>query len=101
MRHGDINLTLNRYTHTLKGQKSDALSRLPDLSLPSRERQRNIATGTDGKSDSAKSPAIDSGQQRITMDTSGQQGRDNDSKNADLGVERWPSGLRQRFAKPS
>ena len=42
MRHGDINLTLSRYTHTLKGQKSEALSRLPDLSLPSRERQRNI-----------------------------------------------------------
>ena len=35
------------------------------------------------------------------MDTCGQQSRDNDSKNADLSLERWPSGLRQRFAKPS
>lgn len=47
MRHGDINLTMSLYTHTLRGQESDAVKNLPDLSLPSRESLR--ATGTNGK----------------------------------------------------
>jgi integrase len=45
MRHSDIKLTMNRYTHTLIGQESDAVESLPDLSLPSQESQR--MTGTD------------------------------------------------------
>lgn len=45
MRHSDINLTLSRYSHTLTGQEAKAVEAMPDLSLPSREKQ--IATGTD------------------------------------------------------
>jgi integrase len=48
MRHSDINLTLSRYTHTLTGQEADAVASLPDLSLPSSEKQ--VATGTDNRS---------------------------------------------------
>jgi len=47
MRHSDINLTMSLYTHTLRGQESEAVKRLPDLSLPSRENLR--ASGTDKK----------------------------------------------------
>ncbi len=47
MRHSDINLTLSRYSHTLRGQEAEAVKKMPDLSLSSTERQ--IATGTDGR----------------------------------------------------
>jgi len=47
MRHGDINLTMSLYTHTLRGQESEAVKSLPDLSIPSSESLS--ATGTDGK----------------------------------------------------
>ena len=50
MRHSDINLTMSRYTHIFRGQESDAVAGLPDLSLPSKESNRARATGTDGKS---------------------------------------------------
>ena len=46
-RHSDINLTLNRYTHTTQGEQSEALERLPDLSSPVGRQAK--ATGTDGK----------------------------------------------------
>ncbi|MFC1636601.1 tyrosine-type recombinase/integrase [Planctomycetota bacterium] len=45
MRHGDINLTLSRYSHTLTGQEAKAVESMPDLSLPSGDKL--IATGTD------------------------------------------------------
>ena len=45
MRHSDINLTMSRYTHIFRGQESEALANLPDLSLPSKQNQK--ATGTD------------------------------------------------------
>ena len=47
MRHSDINLTMARYTHTLRGQEAEAVRSLPDLSLPTSQAQR--ATGTDGR----------------------------------------------------
>ena len=43
MRHKDINLTMSLYTHTLRGQEADAISKLPDLSKPSEQ-----GSGTDG-----------------------------------------------------
>jgi len=49
MRHSDINLTMMRYTHTLTGQESKAVESLPDLSAPSSQSQRAVATGTDDK----------------------------------------------------
>jgi hypothetical protein len=39
---------MSRYTHTLSGQEAKAVAGLPDLSLPSSEKQ--IATDTDDKS---------------------------------------------------
>jgi hypothetical protein len=48
MRHSDINLTMSRYSHVLRGQESEAIAGLPDLSLPSRQSQQAKATGTDG-----------------------------------------------------
>ena len=48
LRHSNINLTMSRYTHIFSGQESDAINRLPDLSVPSKQ-QKAIATGTDGK----------------------------------------------------
>ena len=47
MRHSDINLTMARYTHTLRGQEAEAVRRLPDLSAPKNQTQE--ATGTDGQ----------------------------------------------------
>jgi hypothetical protein len=47
-RHSDINLTMSRYSHVLRGQESEAIAGLPDLSLPSKQSQRAKATGTDG-----------------------------------------------------
>jgi hypothetical protein len=48
MRHSDINLTMSRYSHVLRGQKSEAIAGLPNLSLPSSQNQQAKATGTDG-----------------------------------------------------
>ena len=48
MRHSDINLTMSRYSHVLRGQESEAIAGLPDFSLPSKKSQRAKATGTDG-----------------------------------------------------
>jgi integrase len=45
MRHGDINLTMTRYGHTLRGQTADAVAKLPSLPLAGPEEAK--ATGTD------------------------------------------------------
>ena len=59
MRHSDVNLALNAYTHTLRGQESEAVESLPDLSFTGGQSQK--ATGTDGRkiesSESAYKPA--------------------------------------------
>ncbi|MCK5611857.1 site-specific integrase, partial [Candidatus Pacearchaeota archaeon] len=56
MRHSDINLTMSRYSHTLRGQTAKAVASLPDFTLPSRQNQK--ATGTDDSPvDSAYKPA--------------------------------------------
>ncbi|MHC4143237.1 MAG: tyrosine-type recombinase/integrase [Planctomycetota bacterium] len=69
MRHRDINLTMSLYTHTLKGQESDAVNGLPDLSAPSRQTMRK--TGTDDLGSGLQSP---DGNARTPVDTSGQSG---------------------------
>ena len=50
MRHGDINLTMSRYAHTLRGQEANAVQSLPDLSKPSEQSRQKKATGTDDSS---------------------------------------------------
>jgi integrase len=72
MRHADINLTMSRYTHVFRGQESEAVAKLPDLSLPSREKQKAVATGTDGKTDLASDLAFFGGKQWTGMDGTGQ-----------------------------
>ena len=49
MRHSYINLTMSRYIRVLTRQESKAVEALPDLSLPSADRQRAIARGTDSE----------------------------------------------------
>ena len=38
IRRGDINLTMNPYTHTLRGQEVNEGNKLPDFPTPGRER---------------------------------------------------------------
>lgn len=45
MRHADINLTMSRYTHVFRGQETEAVGKLPDLSTPPKEQQA-YKTGT-------------------------------------------------------
>jgi len=45
-----INLTMNHYTLTYRGQESAEVEKLPDLLAPSRK-QKGAATGTHGRSD--------------------------------------------------
>lgn len=49
MRHSDINLTMSRYTHTLRGAEAKAIESMPDLSRPYGQNQGpgQKATGTD------------------------------------------------------
>jgi len=47
MRHSDINLTMSRYTHTLRGAESEAIESIPDFSKPAQQSQKK--TGTDDK----------------------------------------------------
>ena len=46
-RHSTITLTMDRYTHTVLGEQSEALEVLPDLTTPISDEQR--ATGTAGR----------------------------------------------------
>ena len=75
MRHSDINLTMSRYSHTLTGQEAKAIADLPNLSIPNR--QKAVATGTDGKlvdtvqNDSKKlTPTASSGCNQLSADVS-------------------------------
>jgi len=38
---------MSRYTHTLTGQEARAVESLPDFSLPNKQAQKAIATGTE------------------------------------------------------
>jgi integrase len=86
MRHRDINLTMSLYTHTLKGQESEAVNGLPDLSMPSSEPMRK--TGTDDLGSGLQSP---DGNARTPVDTSGQSTRNNASKTSFSGQESHPN----------
>jgi len=71
MRHSTIELTMSKYTHTLAGQESEAIAKLPDLSQPSQQAQQTVKTGTDDKSVLASCLPIETGQNRITSDRIG------------------------------
>ena len=76
MRHSDINLTMSRYSHVYKGQTSAAIENLPDLSKPSAQSQKAIATGTNGAENDpnnlALCLALKCGKQTISEDFDGQ-----------------------------
>jgi hypothetical protein len=81
LRHSDINLTMGRYTHVFSGQESEAVAELPDLSLPSKEKQIAVATGTENvtPTDLTYTGKIDV-RQRIPANSNEQANRDDDSK---------------------
>ena len=66
MRHSDINLTMSRYTHIFRGQESEAVEKLPDLSLPSQKKQQALATGTNDKNDLSQNLSELAGQKHIS-----------------------------------
>ena len=72
---------MSRYTHIFRGQESEAVAKLPDFSQPSKEKQKAIVTGTDGKN-LAENLAFLQGNHRTAMDSSKQQNRVNDIENA-------------------
>lgn len=55
-RHSKISLTMDRYTHTVIGEQSEALDALPDLSQPFRQQAQ--ATGTEGRSQNNENLAL-------------------------------------------
>ncbi len=57
------------HTHIFRGQESDAVAGLPDLSLPSKESNRARATGTDGKNCLDKSGVINQNEPATTGKT--------------------------------
>jgi len=83
MRHNDIRLTMQIYTHTFHEQYSQAIERLPDLTAPSeQQRSQSVMTGTAGTESideiqaskiCAKILANICIQPRITMDNNEQQ----------------------------
>ena len=99
MRHGDINLTMTRYGHNLRGQTAEAVSKLPSLSPTTRESQK--ATGTDGKGIVLASCLADLSAQPFTnMHSHAQSTSSGDSENAVLIA---PGKIRTcdlRFRKP-
>jgi len=68
-RHSDVNLTLSRYTHTSLERQSDAIERLPDISV---RPQAAEATGTEGFSHLGSHLAKQARLGRTGMDRSGQ-----------------------------
>ena len=95
MRHSDINLTMSKYTHIFRGQESEAVAKLPDLSLPSKEKQKARATGTDNitqdKNHFAICLAKSAGKNQNVPDSTGQTNLDNDVK---VAIRRVKEGSR-------
>ena len=49
LRHGDIRLTMNTYTHLQLSDTAGAVEALPDLPAPAAGESRQMRTGTDGQ----------------------------------------------------
>jgi hypothetical protein len=84
MRHCDINLTMSRYAHVLRGQESEAVAGLPDFSLSSGHKQKAVATGTDGRSDLAENLARIGGRRCTAVDGDGHNTLTEGSKTTNL-----------------
>ncbi len=108
LRHSDIRLTMQIYTHTYHEQHSDAIESLPDLTAPSKKQKgRAVMTGTSGseltdrppnQKITAKTLAKPCTQPRITMDDGELQDPSSGSETAILlrhqGLEPRTHGLR-------
>jgi hypothetical protein len=91
------------YTHTLTGQESQAVESLPDLSLPSRQAQQAIKTGTDDTVLPQTLP-IGIGRYGTTSDNTGQAEQNNlivDNKNALSTVSDGVQNADQRSCYPA
>ena len=108
LRHSKVDLTLSRYSHVYAGQVSGAVESLPDLSLPSSQKQAALRTGTDnvdmlnpqGKN-LAFCLALRDGKQRTSADSDGQINRTDDRKTqAAVGVEPTNNGFANRRLRP-
>ena len=89
-RHGDVNLTMARYSHTVVADRAEALAALPCLSPDGPDAVRGKATGTyDGRPETGQSTGPDAKQNSKR----GQR----DAPTPSNAVDR-PSG--RRFAKP-
>ena len=103
MRHSDVNLTMNVYTHTLVGQEAEAVARLPDFSIPS-QAQAQAKTGTDDvtagtetfASHLASSLLKTGGFRRTSLDESGQMANSRNATESPTGAVKRHS----RFEKP-
>jgi len=85
MRHSDINLTMSLYSHTFRGQESEAVKSLPNLRLPSSEKQKAVKTGTDERDvtgEILRNSCFSGGQQRTIVDSGGQRNADYAQKTA-------------------
>ncbi len=104
LRHSKVDMTLSRYSHVYAGQVSQAVKTLPDLSAPSSQQQRAVATGTDGENVLAFCLAREDGKHRIALDTTGQANHISDSKRAKtkaaVGFEPTNNGFANRRLRP-
>jgi hypothetical protein len=82
MRHIDMSLTMSRYSHAFRGQESDAVERLPDLTTDPQLINRQQATGTDDENCWALCWAQQGGRNATTWDVTGRQIGYNGSENA-------------------
>ena len=85
LRHTDVNLTANVYTHVLRGQEAQAVASLPDLSLGSLQAEQAVKTGTDDRDVTAESlrrVCFPVERDRTASDSIGQVTVDGDSKTA-------------------
>jgi len=95
MRHKDINLTMNTYTHTLQGGEARALEQLPDFSLSAIESEQQVLkTGTDDSKvtleKSLSKACFSNGQMRTHTDKGEQR---NPIPESETGFSARPKGL--------
>jgi integrase len=85
MRHSDINLTMSLYSHTFRGQESEAVKSLPNLRLPSSKKQKAVKTGTDERDVAGEilsKSCFSGGLSRTIVDGGGQKNADYAQKTA-------------------
>ena len=61
----------DRYTHTQLHDKRAALENLPDLALPSSEKEKVIKTGTNDAAEILPSSCFSGGERRTSTDCNG------------------------------